>query len=427
MVGEQYLPAVGRLFVGLLLGIACASASAQVWTLESSSERATTVAPELRAAEAEVGARAGELTQAGAWPNPSIDLRADDRLGQEDGRGGTDLTQIALSQPLPLRRLARQRAAAGANLEGARENRRYQRLLLEREAARVFHALQTAAARRQLAAERLRLVEESPDAARKAGADRLVRYLTPLERRRLAILNEEANQAVAAAEREHQKALIDFRALLALPAETPAEPAALISPAAPAGFDALTRALDTHPALAAAQKEAEAAQAGIAVAQSQRFADPALNLFRDRDYLAGERRDVTGVGVSVQIPFWNTNSGTVAKARAEAARAQARFEALQRDARSRLEQAHAQLLRLLEQTERLRTNLLEPAREVFALTRRGFAAGELNILSLVDANNTYFDALARYLELQQESARAAADLRLASGVSVLNASMETAP
>jgi hypothetical protein len=45
----------------------------------------------------------------------------------------------------------------------------------------------------------------------------------------------------------------------------------------------------------------------------------------------------------------------------------------------------------------------------------------------VDANNTYFDALARYLELQQESARAAADLRLASGVSVLNPSMEVVP
>lgn len=427
MVAKHFLPAAGRFCMGLLLVIACASVQAQVWTLESSIERATAVAPERRAAEAEVAARAGELTQAGAWPNPSIDLRADDRLGQEDGRGGTNLTQIALSQPLPLRRLARQRAAAGANLESARENRRYQRLLLEREAARVFHALQTAAARRQLAAERLRLVEESPDAARKAGADRLVRYLTPLERRRLAILNEEANQAVAAAEREHQKALIDFRALLALPAEIPAEPAVLIPPATPAGLDALARALDTHPALAAAQKEAEAAQAGIAVAQSQRFAVPALNLFRDRDYLAGERRDVTGVGVSVQIPFWNTNSGTVAKARAEAERAQARLEALKRDARNRLEQAHAQLLRLLEQTERLRTKLLEPAREVFTLTRRGFAAGELNILTLVDANNTYFDARARYLELQQESARAAADLRLASGVSVLNPSMEVAP
>ena len=397
------------------------------WTLEAATRRVLNLAPERRGAEAEVATREAELRQAGAWPNPTVDLRADNRLGQEDGRGGTDLTQIALSQPLPLRRLARQRAAAEANLESARENRRYQQLLLEREAARVFHALQTAAARRQLAAERLQLVVESPNAARKAGTDRLVRYLTPLERRRLAILSEEANQAVAAAEREYQKALIDFRALLALPVETQAEPAALIPPAAPTSFDMLARTLDTHPALAAARKEAEAAQAGIAVAQSQRFADPALNLFRDRDYLAGERRDVTGVGVSVQIPFWNTNSGTVAKARAEVERTQARFEVLKRDARNRLEQAHTQLLRLLEQTERLRTNLLEPAREVFALTRRGFAAGELNVLTLVDANNTYFDALARYLELQQESALAAAELRLASGVSVFNTSMEAAP
>ena len=397
------------------------------WTLEAATRRVLELAPERREAEAEVATREAELRQAGAWPNPTVDLRADDRLGQEDGRGGTSLTEIALSQPLPWRRLARQRAMAGANLESARANRRYQQLLLEREAADVFHAFQTAAARRELAAERLRLVE-SPSAGKgKAGADRLVRYLPPLERRRLTILNEEAHQAVAAAEGEYQKALIDFRALLALPPETVAEPAQLIPPAAPASFEILVRTLDTHPALAAAQKEAEAAQAGIAVAQSQRFADPALNLFRERDYLAGERRDVNGVGVSVQIPIWNTNNGAVAKARGEVERAQARLAALKRDARSRLEQAHTQLLRLLAQTERVRTNLLEPAREVYTLTRRGFAAGELNILSLVDANNTYFDALARYLELQQESARAAADLRLASGISVLNASEEAAP
>ena len=427
MLAKNFLSASRRLIVSLVMVMACATAQAQTWTLESSIQQATTVAPELRAAEAEVNVRAGELKQAGAWPNPNVYLRADDRLGQEDGRGGTSLTEIALSQPLPLRRLARQRAMAGANLEGARANRRYQQLLLEREAADVFHALQTAAARRELAAERLRLVGASNVGKAKAGTDRLVRYLPPLERRRLTILNEEAHQAVAAAEGEYQKALIDFRALLALPPEAVAEPAQLDPPAAPASFETLARALDTHPAFAAAQKEAEAAQAGIAVAQSQRFADPALNLFRERDYLAGERRDVTGVGVSVQIPIWNTNNGAVAKARGEVERAQARLAALKRDARSRLEQAHTQLLRLIEQTERLRTNLLEPAREAYTLTRRGFAAGELNILTLVDANNTYFDALARYLELQQESARAAADLRLASGVSVLNASLEAAP
>lgn len=395
----------------------------RAWTLADSVKRALDVAPEMRAAETEIAAREGELSQAGAWPNPTVDVRADNKLGIEDGRGGTDLTQIALSQPIPLRRLSRQRAAAQASLEGAQENRRYQKLLLEREVARVFHALQLATARRQLAGERLRLIAESPNTSHKTGTDRLVRYLTPLERRRLAILSEEASQAVAVAEREQQKALIDFRALLALPAGSAAETAALLVSATPASLEVLTRTLDEHPALAAARKDAEAAQAGIASSESQRYADPALNLFRERDYLAGERRDVTGIGVSVQIPLWDSNSGMVSKAKADAGRAQARLDAAQRDARSRLEQAHTQLLRLLEQSERLRGKLLEPAHEVFTLSRRGFAAGELNILTLVDANNTYFDALTRHLELQHESLQADAELRLAAGIPVIAPAM----
>ena len=399
-----------------------AVAQGNVWTLESAIQRAVEIAPEMRVAEAEVETREGELTQAGNFPNPTVEARADDKLGMEDGRGGTDLTQLALSQPLPLRRLARQRAAAEASLESARANRRYQRLLLEREVARAFHALQLTTAKQRLAEERLQLQlgAEYPNGARQGKGDRLVRYLTPLDRRRLAILREEANQAVIAAEREQQKAIIEFRALLGLSADAQSESAELSAPMTTAELEVLTRGLDNHPALVAARQELEAARAGIAVAESQRFADPALNLFRERDVLADGRRNVTGIGVSVQVPLWNANRGPVDKAKADAAVAQARLDAAGRDARSRLAQAHAQLQRLLVQTERLRTNLLDPAREVFDLTRRGFAAGESNILSLVDAYSTYFDARARYLELQQESALAAADLRLAIGRSVLS-------
>jgi cobalt-zinc-cadmium efflux system outer membrane protein len=133
------------------------------------------------------------------------------------------------------------------------------------------------------------------------------------------------------------------------------------------------------------------------------------------------------VGISVQIPLWNTSHGTVIKAEAEAKRTQAQLMLAQRDSHSRLEQAHAQLRSLLEQTERQRTNLLEPARAMFTLTRRSFAVGEVNVLTLVDANNTYFDALARYLDLQQECALAAADLRIASGISLLDSSKEATP
>ena len=397
-----------------------AMAGTNTWTLEAVVQRAMEVAPEIRSAEAEIAARAGELTQAGDWPNPTIDLSADDRLGQEDGRGGTELTQIALSQPLPLRRLARQRAAAGANLESARENRRYQRLLLEREAARVFYALQHTDAGVGLARSRLDLAEGygRPDPGGKA-RDPLVRYLTPLERIRLAVLREEARQAVMVAEKDYQKALAEFRSLLALPADTVVQAAPLDLPAPPPELAGHEQNLDAHPLLAFARREVEAARAGVAVAESQRFADPTLNLFRERDFLNGERRDVTGIGISFPIPLWNQNRGPVAKARAEVLRAQAQLWLRQRDTLTRLSQSYTELARLIEQAQRTRDNLLEPARQVFDLTRRGFASGELNLLALVDANNTHFDAQARYLELLKEAQVAAAELRLAAGISLL--------
>jgi cobalt-zinc-cadmium efflux system outer membrane protein len=388
------------------------------WTLESVTRHVLELAPERRAAEADVATREAELRQAGSWPNPSIDLRADDKLGLEDGRGGSDLTRLGLSQPLPLRRLTRQRSAAEAALRGTEANRRLQQLQIEQETARVFSALQFTASRLKLAQDRLTLAQAYANGV--AGKrDPLVRYLSPLERRRLVILHEEAQQAVLTSERDHDKALTGFRSLLGLPLDTAVTLAPIESPAAPPILAELERGLEAHPALVAARQEVESARAGIAVAESQRFADPELGIFRERDFLNGARRDVTVVELSVQIPFWNLNRGPVDKAKAEALRAQANLAVLQRDAASRLRQSYIELTRLIEQVERMRAHLLDPAREVLDLTRRAFAAGEANILGLVDANNTWFEAQARYLDTLKDGALAAAGLRLAAGQSVV--------
>ena len=60
------------------------AADAGGWTLEAATRRVLELAPERRVVAAEVAARAAELRQAGSWPNPSIDLRADDRKQDED-------------------------------------------------------------------------------------------------------------------------------------------------------------------------------------------------------------------------------------------------------------------------------------------------------------------------------------------------------
>ncbi len=421
---HQFKTYPANVFRGLLIGLLLtpmprmAAADGATWTLESTIQRVVQVAPEGRAADADVATRQGELTQAGAWPNPTIDLRADDRLGQEDGRGGTDFTQLALSQPLPLKRVPRERAAAEARLAGAEESRRLRRLELERTAAEAFHELQRVQARLELARARLKETESYPSAATGA-RDRLVRYLAPLERARLAILREEANQAIVAAEREQEQALIAFRARLALPADAAVEASPLAEPPAPPALEALERNLENHPLLAAARQEQQAAEANIAAAQSQRFADPALNLFRERDVLAGGRRNVTGVGLSVQVPLWNTNPGIVDKARAEALRARTEYEIARRDTIARLRRSHAELARTRVQAGRVRANLLEPAQRLDELARRGFAAGEANVLALIDAANSYFDAQARYVELLVQAQGAAADLRFTAGQSLI--------
>ena len=413
MVAEYFLPALRRFILSGLAVAVCSSAHAQVWTLESSVEQAIAVAPERRAAEAEVNARSAERTQSGAWPNPTIEVRGDEKLGLEDGRGGYDLNQISITQPLPLRRLVHQRRAAEAGLDAARATQAQQRLQLEKRIAQVFHDLQLAAERQRLAQERLDFAESV-----RPGSDRLVRYLSPLERARLDILRETARQDVAFAEGKWSEAASQFRALLALPADTKPETTALTALTAPAALTELEAGLSSHPALRAREHARAASRAQVNVARAQRFADPTVSVFRERDYLAGSRQDYTGVLLGVQIPLWNGNSGGVARAVAEVDKADALLAAQRRDLESGLRQNHLHLGHLIEQAEHYRTRLLTPARQVLDLTRKGFASGEQNGLALVDASNTYFEAQARYLELLHDAWVEAAELRLAAGLAL---------
>jgi cobalt-zinc-cadmium efflux system outer membrane protein len=401
--------------IAMSLSASASAAEPLAWTLESALQRAWEAAPERRAAEAEVAARGGALKQAGAWPNPSVDLRADRKLGLEDGRGGSDLTQVAITQPLPLTRLAHQRAQAEAQHAAARERLRYTHLAREAEAALAFHALQLGQARLALAEQRVAFV-----AGLESGGDkrRIVRYLTPLERARLAILRAAAEQEVASAEGKHSEAAAQFRALLALSPDAVAQTVPLTAADKPPALDVLLARLDTHPALAASNLEIDAARAGVDVARASRIADPTVGVFRERDFLGGARRDYGGVMLSVQVPLWNLNAGGVARARAETDQARERRAAQQRDLEARLRQGWLHLGHLIEQAERYRERLLGPAREMLALARRGFETGEQNILALVDATNTYFDAEVRYHELLQDAWQEAAELRLAVGMAL---------
>ena len=399
--------------------------ASELWTLETSVRRVLKMAPEIQAAQSEVAAREGALRQAGAWPNPEIELRADDKMGRDDGRGGNDLTQLAFRQPLPVSgRYRHQREMAGAQLSSAQAENRYQLLMVEGETAQRFHALQLTAAVLQFAKQRLQLADELQQVGRRrhqAGE------LAELERLRLDLIRESAQQMLDKAEGEFSEALSQFRAYLALAADAAAEPAPLVPYGPLPDLQLLRSALREHPALSSANFRVEAARANINLARSERFPDPVLSVFRERDVLDGRRQNVTGVGIGVTVPLWDRRGGRIDEARAQGDQARSAVQILERDLDSRLQQSHLHLTHLVAQGEHYRTKVFEPARRVFDLTRKAYAAGEVEILSLIDANSMYFDAQTRYLELLQEAWLEAVQVRLAAGYSLLSTVQEKQP
>lgn len=390
--------------------------STPTWTLRASMQRALELAPEMTTAEADIARQQGKLEQAGAWPNPNISLQMNNVLGIEDSSGGYDLTELAITQPLPLGRLKRQQEQANSGYASAIALRQYQQLLLEYKVAQRFHVLQLAAAKLELAQQRLAQASRYQN----TGNDPLIRYLTPLEVMRLDIVLQAAKQTAEVAEGKYNEAAASLKALLVIPVNTELQLTPLTPVAIPAAFTAMLESLKNHPALVADQQTLASAQAGIEVAKAQRFSDPTLTLSRGKNFLANRREDTTALMLNVQIPLWNQNNGPVTQARASMQQAQAELAIKQRDLQSSLHKNYIHLGHLIAQAQHYRDKLLKPAEKVFSLTRKGFAAGELNILTLIDANNTYFAAQERYFELLQESWQELAEVRRSAGLSLLS-------
>lgn len=387
------------------------------WTLTTSIQRVMEVAPELRYANAEIDMRRGELTQADAFPNPYIELGADQKIGLEDGSGGTDLNLISISQSLPLSRLGHQKDMATLNLSAAQEKQREQHLLLEYNTARAYHELQLMQARLDLAEERLAVADTYAKRGHKAN-ETLVRYLSKNEQLRLEILRATARQAVDSAEGQYTEALTKFRTTLALPMDSMPLVQTLRPVPSPPDFKTLQARLDDNPTLVASKQEYKAAQAGIAVARSQRFADPVLSIYHERDYINGSVQDYNGVLLSVQVPLWNGNNGGVSRANAEAIKAQTQYQLLQRDYQSRLNLHEMHLGHLIKQATDYKTQLVLPTEHSLDLTRKSFDAGQVDLLTLIDAYSTHYDAHFRYLELLEQGWMEAAELRLVAGLTL---------
>ncbi len=405
-------PAVCLLFT---ITITSPVANAMQWTLQSSINQAVSASPILSQFEDEIGVRNEEVMLSSMWPDPSVELKVDNQVGLDKGSGNYALSEITLSQDIPINRLKYQQLAAKARLNATQQEKKYAILRLQNRVAKIYHELQLAFSNFKLATKRVKLAEQLDPSIKKNKKGVIVRYLTPLEKMRLSIIAEKAHQSEIAAEAELQEVLTKFYKLLVLDANSKVSVLELQPIDSVPELDILLYLQSHHPLLSSQQQVLQAATNQIDVARSSALKDPSISINRLRENFSTGTESVYGIMLNVEIPIQSRKRSMVSKARYNASRQRIELGKLKRELKINLSRSISHLKLLIHQREEFNKRVLKPASAILKLSEKGFISGELNILSLIDANNMYFDAYMQYLDLIYQGQIELADINLYSG------------
>jgi cobalt-zinc-cadmium efflux system outer membrane protein len=389
---------------GALSLVVLAAGSAAALTLEDAVRLAVTNNPGLAAARQQVVAAGGRANQARLWPNPELELSAED-MPTRGGGLSASVNMIGVAQTVPFPGKKALDARIGQREVTAAE---HEYRLRERELVRDVKA----AFCRALAAEKkLGVSRELLDLAEslsKVAAQRVAAGATgPQESLRAEIETERARVEWTAEERERAEALQELAALLGRPSgPLPVLQGELTDAARPA-------AAPDHPGLAAARANKERAELDDQRAKLDPWPDVTFGVAGGRDMATKE--DMLMFRVSLPLPLFDRGQGRQreTRARAEAARhdAAATEQRLSRE----FAVANARLRAATEQVAAYRARILPKAEEALKLVRGGFEAGKFGFLDLVDTQRTLAEARRTYWDKLLELHLALADLEALAG------------
>jgi cobalt-zinc-cadmium efflux system outer membrane protein len=364
--------------------------------------------PALRAAQFGVQAADGRATQAATRPNPALGFEAENFGGSGAERrfdAAEYTTQIEQTLELGGKRGHRRCVAtaewqlSGFDLDAAR-------LDIRAETTRRFVSVLGAQAQAELAREAMALAEavaKTVDARVAAGK------VSPMEQEKAQILLAQKRIARAQA----LQALATARVQLAAQwgNTRPAfEDAIGDLPALPSvpPLPVLLARLPGSPDVARWAGELARAQAVLSQARAARVPDLTV--------AAGVRRaNETGsytlvAGVSVPLPVFDRNQGSIREAEALLAQAGQLQRAAEVRAAADLAAAHQLLAAATNRVMTLRTEVLPRVKAVFDIAQSGYAQGKFTYLDVLDAQHTLVESQAEYIGALVAAHTGSADL-----------------
>jgi cobalt-zinc-cadmium efflux system outer membrane protein len=357
------------------------------------------------------------MTQAGLFPNPEIEIEAEN-FGGQGGLSGYSAaeTTAVISQPIPLgRRRGHARKVAEADYLLARRDLDANRLDAVAGVTSAFYRLVAAQDREELSQRMVDLAERFEETVRaKVDAGKV----SPVEATRAAIEGAKARaQATRAArEREAARTLLaswwgsstpDFdRAIGALP-----------EPKDPPGLEQIRESLNTTPEIARLYDEIERAQRAADLERSLRMPDLGVTVGPRRFAETGESAWVAGL--SVPIPVFDRNQGSRKAADFEAERARRDADAARVTREAELAAVLDHLRAAADEARIMANDVVPASNEAYVATETGYSAGKFGFLNVLDAQRALFDAHSLLLDRREEYAIALTRLgRLTGDLSI---------
>lgn len=378
-----------------------ATPAGQVLTLEQALATAYERSPLLAAARNEAASSEGQLTQAGVIPNPSVEV------GIDDNRRTTRTTTTTLSMPVELggKRAARVKAAglardiAQRDLSSARADLRAAVIAAFFDVAVAQETVRVSQGAVEIAQNALRLAERRV-AAGKA---------PPLESSKARVELANSRIEARAADSALQAARRKLGQLWGAPQPDFAQVGADLGtlPRREA-IDDLRAALATSPRMEAGRLSVEMGRAQLEVEKSKRYPDITLSAGVARDNEQG--RNKAQFGVAIPLPLFDRNQGNVYSATMKSYKAQDMYRELESRLTADLLQSVSQFDLAANSAREYRATVLPGAAEAYDSARKGFEAGKVSFLEVLDAQRTLSQGNIGYLNVLASAYQASADI-----------------
>lgn len=347
----------------------------------------------LRGAEARIGIREGERVQAGLYPNPNLNMTANELGGS--GRWDDNQLSLGVSQ-LFLRggkRSARIRVAEAANCE-TRWDMEIMKSDLYAELMHAFITTATAQERLKIAKELEIVAERAFDCISKKAEHGKA---TAIEAKKAEIALRMTHFSVGKYQGEFNKARLELAGYWN---STQPQfdfvnfPFYQVEPPPP--FHELSLELEKNPDLSRAHAELAKAWEAIDLEKAEGVTDIAVYVGVSTENFVQD--PTLNIGVTIPLPIFDRNQGNIARATHQYNEALFKQMDIKNQLRSKLAVLYQEWVTAYKQAMDLSEVVGNTLKEVFTLSQESFELGNCEYLEILDAQTSIFNVRQQYLE-----------------------------